>query len=84
MVIAYLIRPTRDGATDIKMTLNNNRQIAAAAPLRSSTAITNTGTGAISSGNVTDINNSVFQATAGQLSPPVLVRFTSPDKLRPL
>jgi flagellar hook-associated protein 1 FlgK len=75
---SYLIRPTRDGATDIKMTLNNNRQIAAAAPLRSSTAITNTGTGAISSGNVTDINNSVFQATAGQLSPPVLVRFTSP------
>ena len=75
---SYLIRPTRDGATDIRMTLNNNRQIAAAAPLRSLTAITNTGTGAISSGNVTDINNSVFQATAGQLSPPVLVRFTSP------
>ncbi len=74
----YLIRPTRDGATDIRMTLNDNRQIAAAAPLRSLTAITNTGTGAISSGNVTDINNSVFQATAGQLSPPVLVRFTSP------
>jgi flagellar hook-associated protein 1 FlgK len=73
----YLIRPTRDGATDIKMALVNNRQIAAAAPLRSLTSVTNTGTGQISAGNVSDINNSVFQATSGQLSPPVLVRFTT-------
>ena len=75
---SYLIRPTREGATDIKMTLNNNRQIAAAAPIRSSAAINNTGTGEVSAGNVTDINNSVFQSPPGQLTPPVLVRFTSP------
>ncbi len=74
---AYLIRPTRNGASDMQMTLVNNRQIAAAAPLRSTTSITNTGTGEISGGTVTDINNSVFQASAGQLSPPVLVRFTT-------
>ncbi len=74
---AYLIRPTRNGANDIQMTLVNNRQIAAAAPLRSSTSITNTGTGEISAGTVTDINNSAFQTSAGQLSPPVLVRFTT-------
>lgn len=73
----YLIRPTRNGATEIEMTLVNNRQIAAAAPLRSLTSVTNAGTGEISAGNVTDINNSVFQANSGQLSPPVLVRFTS-------
>lgn len=75
---SYLIRPTREGATDIKMTLNNNRQIAAAAPIRSSAAINNTGTGEISAGSVTDINNSVFQSPPGQLTPPLLVRFTSP------
>ncbi len=74
---AYIIRPTRNGANDIQMTLVNNRQIAAATPLRSLTAGSNTGTGAISAGAVTDINNAAFQTTAGQLSPPVLVRFSS-------
>jgi len=74
---AYIIRPTRSGASDIQMTLVNNRQIAAAAPLRSLAAGSNTGTGAISAGVVTDINNAAFQTTAGQLSPPVLVRFSS-------
>jgi len=74
---AYFIRPTRNGATDIQMTLVNNRQIAAAAPLRSLAAAANTGTGAISAGIVTDINNVAFQSTAGQLTPPVLVRFSN-------
>ncbi len=74
---AYIIRPTRSGANDIQMTLANNRQIAAAAPIRSSAANANTGTGAISAGVVTDINNAAFQTTAGQLTPPVLVRFNS-------
>lgn len=74
---SYVIKPTRNGAEDIKMVLTNNRQIAAAAPLRSLSAITNTGSGGISAGAVTDINNAVFQSTSGQLSPPVLVRFTA-------
>jgi len=74
---AYLIQPTRNGASEIEMLLVNNRQIAAAAPLRSLTAAINTGTGEISTGTVTDINNNVFQTSAGQLSPPVLIRFTS-------
>ncbi len=74
---AYIIRPTRSGASDIQMALVNNRQIAAAAPVRSLAAGSNTGTGAISAGVVTDINNAAFQTTAGQLSPPVLVRFSN-------
>jgi len=73
----YLLRPTRNGAMDMQMVLANSRQIAAAAPVRSAAAIANTGTGAITAGTVSDINNAVFQSTAGQLSPPVLVRFTS-------
>jgi len=72
----YLIQPTRNGALDMEMILANSRQIAAAAPLRSLASSANTGTGAISAGAVTDINNAVFQSTAGQLSPPVLIRFT--------
>ena len=73
----YLIRPTRNGAMDMQMQLANSRQIAAAAPLRSLAAATNSGTGVISAGVVSDIDNVVFQSTPGQLSPPVLVRFSA-------
>jgi len=73
----YLIQPTRNGASELQLALVNGRQVAAAAPLRSLAATANTGTGAISAGVVTDINNSAFQTSAGQLSPPLLTRFTS-------
>ncbi len=73
----YLIQPTRNGAADMQMLLANDRQIAAAAPLRTIASAANTGSGEMSSGVVSDINNSVFQSTAGQLSPPVMLRFTS-------
>lgn len=73
----YLLRPTRTGAMDIQMVLANSRQIAAAAPVRSVAATANTGTGLITAGEVTDISNAAFQTTAGQLTPPLLVRFTT-------
>ena len=73
----YLLRPTRNGAMDMQMVLANSRQIAAAAPVRSVAATANTGTGVITAGSVTDIANAAFQSTPGQLSPPILVRFTS-------
>ena len=73
----YLLRPTRTGAMDIQMVLANNRQIAAAAPVRSVAATANTGTGVITAGEVTDISNAAFQTTSGQLTPPLLVRFTT-------
>lgn len=73
----YLIRPTRNGALDMQLALGSSRQITAAAPVRSSAALNNVGSGNISAGIVTDIDNAVFQTSAGQLTPPVLVRFTS-------
>jgi flagellar hook-associated protein 1 FlgK len=73
----YLLRPARDGAIEMQMLLANSRQIAAAAPVRSVVNINNTGSGEISAGTVTVIDNPVFQTTPGQLTPPVLVRFTS-------
>ena len=72
----YQIRPTRNGARDIAMILGSAVQIAAAAPVRSLAGAANTGSGAISAGEVTDINNAAFQTTPGQLSPPLLVQFT--------
>jgi flagellar hook-associated protein 1 FlgK len=74
----YNVRPTRDGAASISVLTGNPRDLALASPVIASADITNTGTGQITSGTVTDINNPAFQTPAGQLSPPVQVRFTSP------
>lgn len=74
----YTIRPVSDGASGIQVLIGNPRDLALAAPLRTSAALTNTGTAAISSGVVTDIDNPAFQSPPGTLSPPVLIRFTSP------
>jgi len=73
---SYEIHPTRNGAIDMQMVLANSRQLATAAPVRSLAASTNTGSATISAGVVNDINNAAFQTTAGQLTPPLLIRFT--------
>jgi len=73
----YDIRPTRDGARNINVLIRDPGELALGAPVRTSAALTNAGTGAISAGVVTDINNLAFQSPAGQLSPAVQIRFTS-------
>lgn len=74
----YTIRPVRNGAGDFQMLISNPRDLALASPVRTAAALTNTGTGQISAGTVTDIENPAFQSPPGTLSPSVLVRFTSP------
>ena len=74
----YEIRPTRLAAQSIDVAINGVEEIAAAAPVRSTADIANTGTGAISAGVVNDIGNAAFQTSAGQLTPPILIQFTSP------
>lgn len=74
----YTIRPVRDGASGVGLLIGDPRDLALAAPVRTSAALANTGTGQISAGTVTDINNPAFQSPPGTLSPPVLIRFTSP------
>ena len=49
---SFLIQPTRSGAKNISLAFSDPRQIAAAAPIRTSTALANTGTAAISAGTV--------------------------------
>ncbi len=72
------IRPTRVAARDISLNLTDGRQFAAAAPIVTGSSVNNTGTtGAISAGEVTDISNASFQTTAGALTPPIMIRFTS-------
>ena len=74
----YEIRPTRLAAQSIDVAITGVEEIAAAAPVRSTADIANTGTGAISAGVVNDIGNAAFQTSAGQLTPPILIQFTSP------
>lgn len=75
----YLIQPTRNAAGGLKMALSSAREIAAAAPILAAAGVANRGTGAITPGMVTDIDNPAFQAPPGQLTPPLLVRFTGPN-----
>ena len=74
----YIIRPTRTAAAEMTVAVNDARDIALAAPVSTSKSLSNTGTGAITAGVVNDIDNPAFQAVPGQLSPEVLIRFTSP------
>jgi len=75
-----LIQPTRQGAKNIGMAFSDARLIAAAAPVRTAAALTNTGTGSIDAGTVVDVSNpafAVFNATS-QLVKPLLVKFDNP------
>lgn len=74
----YTIRPVRNGAGTFRMMVGDPRDLALAAPVRTSAALANTGTGQISPGTVTDITNPAFQSPPGTLTPPVTIRFTSP------
>ena len=48
----FLVRPTLNGAANFKLALTDGAQIAAAAPIATSTPLTNSGTGKISAGSV--------------------------------
>jgi flagellar hook-associated protein 1 len=75
---ATIIRPTRSVSRYMELNLTDGRQVAAAAPITTAASVSNTGTtGAISAGSVVDISNASFQTTAGALTPPVMIRFTS-------
>jgi len=78
----FTLQPTRTGARDIKSLLTQPESIAFASPIRTGSAIGNTGKGVVSAGEVlgmTDANNNLLStfANAGKLSPPVIIRFTS-------
>jgi len=49
---SFVIQPTRNGARDITVTINDTGKIAAAAPIRTAAALTNSGSATISAGSV--------------------------------
>lgn len=52
---SFLIQPTRNGATNLTLAVTDPRAIAAAAPIRTGTPLTNTGTAKIDAGSVSSI-----------------------------
>lgn len=72
----FLIRPTRSAASNIEVVMADPAKLAAASPIHSSSSLTNTGSGTLGSVRVQDTTNAAF-ATPGQLTPPVLIEFTS-------
>ena len=69
---SFLIRPVSSGARDFTLLTNDPNRVAAAAPMLGSAALTNTGTGKISSGTV----NAPPPANAN-VQAPVSITFTS-------
>lgn len=67
----FLIQPTRAGATNLAVTLSNTSEIAAAAPIRSETGLSNLGSGTVSAGEVLDASNPDLRNT-------VRIEFTAP------
>ena len=79
----FFIRPTRTGANDISVAIGRPQELAFASPISTDADIGNIGSGTISSGEVIDVFDSSGAllpefATPGQLSPPILIQFTSP------
>ena len=70
---SFLIQPTRNGAGNLALAISDGRNIAAAAPIRTSAALTNSGTGSITAGTV----NAPPPPNAN-LTQTVTLTFTSP------
>lgn len=73
---SFRLQPVRNGSGDISVSITDTAKIAAAAPIVTAFDIDNTGKAVVSAGVVVDTTNAAF-ATSGQLTPPVLIRFTS-------
>lgn len=52
----FLIRPTRGAVSDLQVLINDPEQVAAASPIRTAVDANNTGTGAISAGEIADFD----------------------------
>lgn len=77
------IQPTRLGAQTMSVALQRPQELAFAQPISTAANLNNTGGGAISAGSMLavyqadGVTKEPTFATAGQLTPPILIRFTS-------
>ncbi|MCP5357535.1 MAG: flagellar hook-associated protein FlgK [Pseudomonadales bacterium] len=74
----FTILPTKTGISDINVQITRPEAFAFATPIRTQMGAGNSGGAFIHPGVVTDIDTPAFTTNPGQLSPPILIRFTSP------
>lgn len=79
---SFVLQPTKNGARDIHAEIKRPEDLAFASPIRTLSNTGNSGSGLISAGQVlslVDSNGNRLPAfsTPGQLSPPIIIRFTS-------
>jgi len=74
----FLVQPTRQGAMSLQALIDEPGLVAAAFPVLTTESAANTGSGRISVPEITDIDNPAFQSSPGNLTPPLMIRFTSP------
>ena len=74
----FLITPTRFGASEMSLEIDNVDQIAAAMPVRTQEPSSNTGQGFVEKTVVDDTTTADFTTTPFALVPPYSVVFTSP------
>lgn len=75
----FLVQPTRTAVSNLRVAINRPEEFALSSPLISSTNIGNQGGAFISSMEVSDISTPSFTDSPGSLSPPIMIRFTSPS-----
>ncbi|PCJ21905.1 MAG: flagellar hook-associated protein FlgK [Gammaproteobacteria bacterium] len=73
----FILQPTRFGARDIDLEIESTENLAFAVPVVATASSENSGTGITTSGRILDIDNATFSTTANELTPPILIRFTS-------
>lgn len=78
----FILQPTKNGARDIHAEIKRPEDLAFASPIRTLSNTGNSGSGLISAGQVLSLvdaagNRLPAYSTPGQLSPPIIIRFTS-------
>lgn len=74
----FSILPTKTGVSEINALITRPEEFAFASPIRTQAGAGNSGGAFIVPGNVLDINTPTFTSAPGELSPPIMIRFTSP------
>jgi flagellar hook-associated protein 1 FlgK len=75
----FLIQPTRTTVSNLRVVVSRPEEFALASPLISTSNIGNQGGAFISALTVSDVSTPSFLDSPGSLSPPVMIRFTSPS-----
>lgn len=73
----FVISPTRYASREMGLQVDDVRNLAFAQPVRAISNTSNRGSGNITSVDMTDTSTSMFSTNPGQLSPPLLIEFTS-------